>query len=236
MKVERINSFTDTLKTLYHQQGQAGRILIPFIFLLMFCCLCSLAFGVFSAGRRNAPGITPSPEIPTSAGAQPTPTALFGLGSTPFPTPVAPSPLPTTPAPATATAIPTQTMPPATTTQIATETPTLIPTGTNTVSPPTAAGSSSVEIIVVNKRAEYVEIRNTGGQSVDLTDWKLVSETGNQPCTLRSVLLPNEVLRVWSRKGDGGLSCGYHINIWNDNQADPAVLYDAQGREVSRFP
>jgi hypothetical protein len=236
MKVERINSFISNLKSLYHQQGQAGRILIPFVFLLMFCCLCSLAFSVLSARSRSAPDITPSPVIPTSAGTQPTPTALFGLGSTPFPTPVAPSPLPTTLAPATATAIPTQTIPPATATQIATETQILIPTSTNTVSPPTAADSSSVEIIGVNKRAEYVEIRNTGGQSVDLTDWKLVSEMGNQPCTLRVILLPNEVLRVWSRKGDGGLSCGYHINIWNDNQADPAVLYDAQGREVSRFP
>jgi hypothetical protein len=88
----------------------------------------------------------------------------------------------------------------------------------------------------MDKRAEYVEIRNTGNAPVDLTDWKLVSETGNQPCTLWVTLLPNETLRIWSREGDDGMSCGYHINIWNDNQSDPAILYDAQGREVSRYP
>ncbi len=93
-----------------------------------------------------------------------------------------------------------------------------------------------MQIIGVDKRSEYVEIKNTGTAPVDLTDWKLVSETGDQPCTLRGVLQLNEVLRIWSRKGDGGLSCGYHINIWNDNRADPAVLYDAQGKEISRFP
>lgn len=223
--MEQLNSVITTLKTMYAQQGQTGKILIPSLGLLMFCCLCVFLFGLLP-GVRSAPGITPSPVIPTPAGTQPTPTALFGFGSTPLPTLVAPSPLPTTPVPATATLVPTQTVPPPTVT--------LFPT--NTLPPPTVPTSGSVRIIEVNKRGEYVEIQNTGNDPVDLTDWRLVSETGNQPCTLWVTLLPNEVLRIWSRKGDGGMSCGYHINIWNDNQPDPAVLYDTQGREISRFP
>jgi hypothetical protein len=88
----------------------------------------------------------------------------------------------------------------------------------------------------VNKPEEYVDIRNSGNIPVDLNGWKLVSETGNQSCPLSGILSLNEVLRVWARKGDTGFSCRFSSNIWNDNQADPAVLYDAQGKEVSRFP
>jgi hypothetical protein len=53
---------------------------------------------------------------------------------------------------------------------------------------------------------------------------------------LSGVLQPNEVLRIWADKGNSGFSCGYPFNIWNDNQADPAVLYDPQGKEISRYP
>jgi len=71
---------------------------------------------------------------------------------------------------------------------------------------------------------------------VNLRGWKLVSETGNQACNLRGTLQPNEVLRIWTHVGSPGLSCGFSFNIWNDNQSDPAVLYDPQGKEVSRYP
>jgi lamin tail-like protein len=88
----------------------------------------------------------------------------------------------------------------------------------------------------VDKPLEYVDIQNLSNAPVDLQGWRLVSETGNQSCALRGVLQPNEVLRVWARRGTPGLSCRFPINIWNDNQADPAVLYNAQGQEVSRVP
>jgi hypothetical protein len=88
----------------------------------------------------------------------------------------------------------------------------------------------------VDKPAEFVEIQNLSNAEVNLRGWRLVSETGNQSCTLRGTLQPNEVLRVWARRGDPGLDCGFPINIWNDNASDPAVLYDPQGEEVSRFP
>jgi hypothetical protein len=98
------------------------------------------------------------------------------------------------------------------------------------------ANTGSVLIVAVNKREEYVDVQNTGNGPVDLNGWKLVSETGNQACTLTSILQPNEVLRIWARTGNPGLNCDYDFNIWNDNQTDPAVLYDSQGKEISRFP
>jgi Lamin Tail Domain len=83
---------------------------------------------------------------------------------------------------------------------------------------------------------EYVDLQNVGNGAVDLQGWKLVSETGSQSCALSGVLQPTAVLRVWARKGESGFSCGFSFNIWNDNQSDPAVLYNAQGEVVSRFP
>lgn len=217
--VEQLNSLIFVLKEKYSQQGQAGKILIPSLGLLIFCCLCSLVFRLIPA--RNAPGMTPSPVLSTGAGTQPTPTALFGFDATLFPTLVAPTPLPTTPSPATATQVP-----------IATFTPSL----TRTSPPATAASSGSVQILTVNKPEEYVEIQNVGNGPVDLSRWKLVSVTGNQPCTLSGILQSNEVIRVWAGMGTTGLSCAYAFNIWNDHQADPAVLYDAQGTEISSYP
>ncbi len=81
-----------------------------------------------------------------------------------------------------------------------------------------------------------MDIQNTGNGPVDLSGWKLVSVTGNQTCKLSGILQPEGVLRVWARAGTTGLSCGFPFNIWNDTQADPAVLYDPQGKEVSSYP
>ncbi|HMB22908.1 MAG: lamin tail domain-containing protein, partial [Chloroflexota bacterium] len=193
-------------------------------FLLAICCLCAVPVRLLSPESRGSP--TSSAVVPTSAGTQPTPTALFNFDATIFPSPVAPSPLPTTPAPATGTL----TSAPATSTQTA------APPATNTSPPPTASNTGSVQVIAVNKPEEYVDLQNSGDGPVDLNGWKLISETGDQSCLLKGVLQPDEVLRVWARVGTNGFSCGYLINIWNDNISDPAALYDPQGKEVSRFP
>lgn len=227
--MEQINSFILRLKTLYSQQGRTGKILFPSLFLLVFCCLCSVLVSVLRP--LNSPNPVPSPVVLPSAGVAATPTALFSFASlTPFSVPTLPP----------STALPTLTPPPTespTSTQIVpTATGTPLPTVTNPPPPATVPSTGSVRIATMDKAMEYVELQNVGNAPVDLTGWKLVSETGNQSCTLRGVLLPNDVLRVWARKGDPGLSCGFSFNIWNDNQADPAVLYNVQGEEVSRFP
>jgi hypothetical protein len=192
----------------------------------MFCCLCSVLFSLFPAGSRNSPTMPPSPIIYPAEGIQATPTALFNFGASPFPTLAAPTSLPTTPGPPTGTQTPTQIVPTATST----------PIPTNTNPPATATSGSSMLILTVNKPTEYVELQNTGNGPVNLSGWRLVSETGNQPCVLSGILQPNEVLRIWAGTGNPGFSCGYSFNIWNDNQSDPAVLYDPQGKEISRYP
>jgi Lamin Tail Domain len=241
---KQINLFLSALKTAYSQQGQIGRILLPTLFLFVFCCLCSILASLFQLGSRNSPNPVPSPIILPGQGGLATPTALFNFGTVtfaPFPTFPTSTGFPSlTPFPTgTETSTPTSTP---TSTQIlptVTGTPLPLPTVTATQPPATATlqqPSGSVLIVAVNKAEEYVDIQNGSNTPVDLSGWKLVSVTGSQSCRLRGVLQPNEILRVWAGKGDYGISCGYSFNIWNDNQADAAVLYDAQGQEVSRVP
>jgi hypothetical protein len=227
--MKQINSLVSALTRIYSQQGQIGKILFPGLILLLFCFFCSILISLFQLASRNSSTAVSSPIVLPSVGIGPTPTPLFNFGLatfTPFPTFPAPSALPTLTIAFTATVIPTPTAP--------TATGTALPTVTSP--PATAASSGSVLIIALNKAMEYVDLQNLGNASVDLQGWRLVSETGSQSCALGGVLQPNDVLRVWSRKGEAGFNCGFSFNIWNDNQSDPAVLFDAQGKEISRFP
>lgn len=232
--MKEINSFLAALRTAYLQQGQMGRILIPGTLVLVFCCLCSVLIPFLPS--RSSANASPSPFVlPSVVGTQPTPTPLFNFDFptfTPFPTSTAfvPTPFPTlTPAPTgTQTQTPTQAIPTATLTPI--------PTDTVTPVPPTATTAGSVMIINVNKADEYAEIQNFTQAPVSLRGWTLVSVTGNQVCELRGTLEPNQILRIWARRGNPGFDCRFSGNIWRDNEPDPAVLYNAQGEEVSRYP
>ena len=97
------------------------------------------------------------------------------------------------------------------------------------------SSAPNVIIVEVNKRDEWVDIKNTGEVDVDLAGWNLLSERGNQDCPLSGVIRAGETLRIWSGTAQGGgYSCGYGSPIWNNSETDPAVLYNAQGVEVSR--
>lgn len=222
------NSFFDTLRAAYLQQGQWGRILIPGLFLLVICCLCSITISLLRPRSTSSP--TPSPVLLPTQGTQPTPTPLFSFDFptfTPFPTSTSfvPTPFPTlTPLP-TGTQTPTQSLPTATSTPLPTSTVTATPTP-----------ASPVVIIGVDKIAEYVEIQNRTQAPVNLRGWKLVSEVGNESCGLRGTLEPNVILRIWARRGEPGFDCRLGREIWRDNEVDPAVLYNPQGEEVSRYP
>ena len=236
---KQINSVLSALIRTYRQQGQAVRVLIPALILLVFCCLCSALISVLPA--RNSSNITPSPNVFPTSGTQATPTRLFGSDFatfTPFPTLTSfvPTPFPTLTASPTGSPTLTQTVPTATLTSIPSATASTVPSATNP--PPTATATSvrSVEIITVNKPGEYVEIQNFSPVAVDLRGWRLVSVTGNESCPLGGTLDPNEALRIWSRRGNPGFDCQLGRAIWRDNEVDPAVLYNSQGEEVSRFP
>ena len=129
---------------------------------------------------------------------------------------------------------PTATQPPPTMTPLP---PTATPAAPAPTQKPAEPAAAKVVIAAVNKSKEYVDLRNDGGVAQDLTGWKLVSEKGNQVCPLGGRIDPGQTLRVWALAADanqGGFNCGFGANIWNNSESDPAVLYDASGREVSR--
>lgn len=100
------------------------------------------------------------------------------------------------------------------------------------------ADDTGLVIVGLNKRAEYVDLRNNGSDPVDLIGWRLLSERGNQDCPLGGLIGPDETLRVWALAADadqGGFNCGFGSNIWSNSEPDPAVLFDPNGNEVSRM-
>ncbi len=88
------------------------------------------------------------------------------------------------------------------------------------VATPTAESVSlNVIIVTVNKKDEWVDIKNAGEIDVDLAGWNLVSERGNQDCPLAGIIKAGEILRIWAMKAQGeGYSCGYRSQIFGITQ------------------
>jgi len=97
----------------------------------------------------------------------------------------------------------------------------------------TSPGETLV-ITTVNKEAEFVDIQNKSNASIDLYGWRLVSEKGSQTCSLSGAIQPNDTLRIYAQTGENGFNCNFSKSIWNNSEPDPAVLYNAQGIEISR--
>lgn len=107
-----------------------------------------------------------------------------------------------------------------------------------TSTPKTPKGKETLVIQSVDLQAEKVIIANNSGQDVDMSGWVLISEKGNQKFVFpRGTVIPGGgVIKVVSgpqaKKAPGVLVWGKG-NIWN-NKGDPAALYDAQGKLISR--
>lgn len=202
----------------FSQLKISGKLAVAGAGLLLLFFMCSVLSAIYLQSAQP-PLITPTYKGAdsvvlvtwTPAGSL-TPTSSVTLTSTPLPTR---TPLPTS--------LPTRSFETATTV--------ILPTGT--IRPVIISGS--LNIVYVDKTEEYVDIQNFG-TPVDLSGWLLVSERGNQICRLNGILQTNEVLRIWAGTEETGYSCGFLRTIWTDTELDPAVLYNPDGREVSRYP
>ncbi len=205
-----------------------------------------LASNLASEGGESEPLQT----LPTNT-PQPTNTAAPTNTATPTNTPIpATSTATNTPTavPPTNTPLPTNTAAPPTATKIPPTNTPIPPTAVPPTAPPApteppppteppAQSAAQIVIITVNKRDEYVDIQNIGGTDQDLSGWRLVSEKGPQSCDLGGILPAGAFLRIWAMAedaGNGGYNCGFGSNIWNNDDPDPAVLYDSSGAVVSR--
>lgn len=86
---------------------------------------------------------------------------------------------------------------------------------------------------------EYVEVTNLGDKPVDLAGWVLKDISEGYPSfTFPSYTIqPGESTRVYTNEIHseyGGFSFGSGKAVWNNSSPDTAVLYNAQGQEVSR--
>lgn len=202
----------------FSQLKPGGKLAIGGVGLFFLVCMFSVLSAVYMQLGQSAAA------TPTYQGADslvlitwtPAGSATATSSATPTSTPVPTrTPLPT--------GLPTQKF----------ETATLVILPTSTIRPVIFGGT--IIIIGVDKKEEYVDIQNIGAP-VNLKGWVLVSERGHQSCELNGILQTKQVLRIWAGTNEVGYSCGFLRTIWTDNELDPAVLYNPQGKEVSRYP
>ena len=217
----------------FSKQRLSGRIFLVAMGLLSVICMCALAATFFTRTGQQSPAITE-----TYPGAD---TVIY-ITWTPGPPTRTSTPNPS------AIVIPTDSPTP-TISPTATETEAPLPTGLPTLSLdyktatlvvfPTfsrATAGALILITAVDKELEFVDIQNVGGAPTSINGFVLVSEVGNQSCILRGILLSKQILRIWAGTGQIGFSCGFRNPIWSNDELDPAVLYNAEGQEVSRYP
>lgn len=125
-------------------------------------------------------------------------------------------------------------------------TPASTPTPTLTPTPePTKAVNVQITRIFYDGQVsrvesdEYVEITNLGSEPVELAGWVLKDVSEGYPSfTFPSYALqPSKSVRVYTNEIHpeyGGFSFGSGTAVWNNSSPDTAVLYNAQGKEVSR--
>jgi len=107
-------------------------------------------------------------------------------------------------------------------------------TSSNNTSHSTNISSSSGNVIIsyvkAHSSAEYVEIKNIGSSSVNLSGWKLVSVEGNQSHILSGVLKPGQSLKVYSGpEAEGRI---WSTNYIHNNNGDEVQLYNSSGKFV----
>jgi len=109
----------------------------------------------------------------------------------------------------------------------ATTTPTATPTPTSTPTPtPTSTPEPGVYIkTIVYKpkgdplNGEYIELENTDNDDIEITDWFIKAETGQEYIFPTFFLGAGDTVKVWSGSGedtDTDLYWGSDEPIWND--------------------
>ena len=235
--MQTIKRFFTWYSDTFRKQKLVGKVSIGCVSVFVLCCLCSIPIGILNPA-------TLTPEVKNIAKNTAIALAWTTVAQTQVPIPtIAPSATETVLLSPVATVTtflsilpannPTQAL--STITFTETPSPSLEPLATPTIS--SAGSDKQIVIIAVNKSAEYVDIKNNGATPQDLSGWSLLSEKGNQSCPLSGIIQPGNVLRIFAMTStDLGFNCGYGNNIWNNSESDPAVLYNSEYQEVSRYP
>lgn len=102
------------------------------------------------------------------------------------------------------------------------------------------AADTEIQIVWVNKQAEYTDLQNNSTLAQSMQGWVLVSERGNQRCDLGGTIAAGQRMRIFAQTGTvqgmASWNCRFAAPIWSNSETDPAVLYNPQGLEMSRYP
>ena len=132
--------------------------------------------------------------------------------------------------------------------EVAQTAPPVTPEAVATMPPPSDRGvqdNTTVQIITVladgkktNEPDEYAEIKSTGAEPVDITDWVLQDNTAEDLFKWEGyVMQPGESIRVYTNEvhqDTGGFSLNSGRPVWA-NRGDVAELYDADKVLISRY-
>jgi hypothetical protein len=98
--------------------------------------------------------------------------------------------------------------------------------------------SEQVNIIELDKKAEFIILKNNDDVDLDLTGWKILSVRGEQ-----SFIFSEYILKVDStvKIGDSDKNSDVDLHwlngqgTWSNSKSDPAELYNAKGELVDRY-
>ncbi|HHX59438.1 MAG TPA: hypothetical protein GX707_01680 [Epulopiscium sp.] len=98
--------------------------------------------------------------------------------------------------------------------------------------------STGIEITKLDKKAEYIIIKNSNPSPVDLTGWKILSVRGNQSFRFPAFNLePNVSVKVGDSQKNPDVD--FHWldgnGTWNNSKSDPAELYNQESELVDRY-
>ena len=98
--------------------------------------------------------------------------------------------------------------------------------------------STGVSISALDKKAEYIVIKNSDANAVDLTGWKIVSVRGNQTFTFPAFgLAAGASVKIGDSANNSGIDFQWLDGggTWNNSESDPAELYDGSGQLIDRL-
>lgn len=103
---------------------------------------------------------------------------------------------------------------------------------------PNGQDSAGISISALDKKAEYIIIKNSSAKVIDLSGWKIVSVLGNQSFTFPAFsLAAGATVKVGDSANNSGIN--FHWldggGTWNNSKSDPAELYDSAGKLVDVY-
>lgn len=100
------------------------------------------------------------------------------------------------------------------------------------------AVDSQVGVTRLDKKAEYIVLKNFSNEAIELKGWKILSVRGEQSFVFPAFILePNASVKVGDSEKNKAVD--FHWldgrGTWNNSKSDSAEIYNEKGELVSRF-